>query len=389
VLGVAAGLVVAELALRAVAAPGRSRRTHIVSDPVLHHRLASGVATSVRRVAFETNTLGLRDREIQAAPTPGTTRILMLGDSFTEGGGLALEDTVAKRAEAALNDCGGRWEVVNGGVGSYSPLLQYLFFRHVGRALGPELVVVNFDMTDLHDDAVRTPLARLDARGLPLAVPPDARREAAILLPPAQWPRGLGMLAALEPGLNDLAVYQAFRKSGAGRWMLGDVRLPPERLEAMGLVGDVRFDLVAAAREVEGRGEAAAWAVTGRHLVALGDEARAGGARFALVVYPHPYQVSAEASAAGRRRVGVGPGLYRSERPFRILEALGRREQFPVVSLLEHFRARHRRQAPLFWDDDIHHTPRGAAVFADGIVTGLRTHGLVPACKTREGEGRR
>jgi hypothetical protein len=43
------------------------------------------------------------------------------------------------------------------------------------------------------------------------------------------------------------------------------------------------------------------------------------------------------------------------------------------------FRAR-RAEGPLFRPTDVHHTPAGAAVFADGLVAGLRALDVLPAC---------
>jgi len=37
-------------------------------------------------------------------------------------------------------------------------------------------------------------------------------------------------------------------------------------------------------------------------------------------------------------------------------------------------------EGPLFRAHDIHHTPAGAAVFADGVLAGLRGLDLLPAC---------
>jgi hypothetical protein len=91
--------------------------------------------------------------------------------------------------------------------------------------------------------------------------------------------------------------------------------------------------------------------------------------------------VSARESPLGRRRLGVGPGLFASERPFARLRALGRRAGFPVVDLLETFRARTDAAAgPLFRHDDMHHTPAGAAVFADGIASALAAMDVVAGC---------
>lgn len=374
-------LVVAEVTLRAAIRHGLGDRPHryMTSDPVLHHRARPGLATHVAGTEFSTNSLGLRDREYARPKPPSVFRVLMLGDSFTEGGGLVLEQTVAKRVEQALHARGcPRHEVVNGGVASYSPILEYLLLRRLGPELEPDLVVLNFDMTDVHDDVVRTATARLDERALPLAVPGDPIRETALLLPPL--PRRLGPLG---PWLNGLALFQAFRKSGAGRWLMGPVKPSPEALESRGLVGDLVHDPAAITRDADSPALARGWTLTERYLAGIRDLARARGAPFVLVVYPHAQQVGADESPVGRRQLGAGPGLYASEGVFARLEALGRREGFPVVNLLPVFRAR-RARGPLFRTTDMHHTPAGAAVFADGIVAGLVALDVLPGCHDGE-----
>jgi hypothetical protein len=370
-------LVLAELTLRATVRRATASASHryMMADPVLHHRARPGVSATVAGTPFSTNSLGLRDREY-ASPKPSTTfRILMLGDSFTEGGGLVLEHTVAKRVEVALDARGcGRYEVINGGTASYSPILEYLRLQQLGPVLQPDLVVLNFDMTDVHDDVVRTFTAVLDPRGLPLAVPSDPIRETAVFLPPA--PRWLGPVGR---ALNRLALYQAFRKSRAGQRLLGPTKMTPEALAAYGLLGDVEHDPMAITRDDDFPDLARGWALTERYLVGIRDLARARGSTFVLVLYPHPHQVSADESPQGRRQLGTGPGLFASDRPFQRLEALGRRENFPVVNLVPLFRAR-RAEGPLFRSTDVHHTPAGAVVFADGIVAGLHGLSVLPAC---------
>jgi hypothetical protein len=378
IVSIVVALALAEFVLRAAARRAMATQTHryMTSDPVLHHRARPGVSAIVAGAPFSTSSLGLRDREYARPKPPSVVRLVLLGDSFTEGGGLMLEQTVAKRVEAALNARGcGAHEVVNAGVASYSPILEYLLLQRLLPALQPDVVVLNFDMTDVHDDVVRTATATLDARGLPIAVPGDPLRETAMLLPPP--PRWLG---SLGPALNGSALYQAVRKSGAGQGLLGPVKTSPEQLEAYGLIGDPQRDPMAITRDADFPGLERAWALTERYLVGIRDLARTSDARFALVVYPHAHQVSADASAVGRRKLGAGAGLYASERPFVRLEKLGRREGFPVINLLASFRAA-RADGPLFRHDDIHHTPAGAAVFADGMLSGLHSAGVLPPCR--------
>lgn len=346
----------------------------------MHHRLRASVTASVRGVEFQTNSLGLHDREYPKRKPKGVFRVLLLGDSFTEGGGLPLEATVAKQMEMMLNarDCGRPFEVVNGGTASYSPILEYLFLRDVGLGLEPDLVVLNFDMTDVHDDFIRTAVARLDPDGLPLSVPSDRRLEAALLLPPIAKPTALRFLDPVERRANRLIVYQRLRHSRLGQWFFGPTRLTPERLAKLGLVGDIRYDPMAITRDTQGPEVGEAWRLTERYLAGVHRLARRRGRPFAVVVYPHAHQVAADASLGGRLRFSLPPGLFAAETPFQRIEALCRREGFPVINLLHHFRRRHAAEGPLYWDDDIHHNPRGARVFAEGAVAGMHERGLVP-----------
>ena len=362
-----------------------SDRHHFVSDPILHHRRLPHVTRRSRGVDLRTNWLGLRDREYPVEKAGDTFRILMVGDSVIEGGGLQLEETIPAQLQAALNamGCGRTFEVLNAGVAGYSPILEYLFVKHVGLSLHPDLVIVNFDMSDVHEDLLWTFVAQVDSSGLPTAVPVDRLIETAVLLPPVGWPRSLRFLDPLERRLAWSATYQVVRRSPAGLRLFGSVRMTSERLARLGVVGDIRYDPLTITRDVESPTEREAWPLTRRYLVAIRDLTRAHAVKFALVVYPMPHQVSATASPDGRRQLGLGPGLYASERPFEILGQLGRQERFPVISLLETFRARIDADGPLFWPDDFHHTPAGARVFAAGLVAGLHRQGIIP-CRPAE-----
>jgi len=64
-------------------------------------------------VEFRYNTLFFREREL-GPKTPRVIRVVLLGDSFTEGQGVKEADTTARRLESLLNASGGRrWEVLN------------------------------------------------------------------------------------------------------------------------------------------------------------------------------------------------------------------------------------------------------------------------------------
>jgi hypothetical protein len=64
-------------------------------------------------VEFRYNALRFRDAPLGPKP-PGVRRVMVLGDSFTEGQGVKEPDTYPRRLESLLNATGtGRWEVRN------------------------------------------------------------------------------------------------------------------------------------------------------------------------------------------------------------------------------------------------------------------------------------
>ena len=373
--GCAGGLALVEVALRLHQWAQDGVRNQFVEDrSLLHHRLRANFDGVVRGVHFTTNSRGLRDREFAVPKPAGIFRIAILGDSFTEGSGLEDAEAMPKRLEQRVQRaCGLGIEVVNAGVSSYSPILYYLHLKYVVAPLQPDLVVVNVDMGDVHEDMIRTEIASLDAHGLPIAVPANRRLELAQTLPPILPPA----LRGLEALMARLAVYQRLRLSSLGIWFFGHRRLELAGLERSGLVGDLRYDPLAVTRDVETEQTRRAWALTSRYIRGIQDVARSLGARFVLVTYPYAHQVSATASPAGRQAAGIPAQLFTSERPFEILEALGAQYGFPVINLLPLFRQRETQHGPLFRYDDIHHTAQGAEVFAEGVFIGLREHGLI------------
>ena len=108
-----------------------------------------------RLVTSHVNSLGMRDKSMREIPLTSTKpRLLFLGDSFTEGVGCRYEDTFVGRIDASLGSEG--IEVLNGGVGSYSPTLYERSARHLIGDLRLEVngVVVFLDLSDIHDECL-------------------------------------------------------------------------------------------------------------------------------------------------------------------------------------------------------------------------------------------
>ena len=89
-----------------------------------------------------TNSRGLRDREYPYAKPTGTKRILVLGDSFTWGYGVADDETFAEVLEQRLQSVEGKWEVINTGVSGWGTDQEYLYLTQEGFDYSPDIVVL-------------------------------------------------------------------------------------------------------------------------------------------------------------------------------------------------------------------------------------------------------
>ena len=103
-----------------------------------------------QRYTLMTNSLGFRDKEIRQVPLEGVKpRILVLGDSFTEGM-VAWDDSFVGRLAASFP----QYEFLNGGVGGYSPS-NYLNTARMalGEGVNFDEVIVFIDISDAQDEA--------------------------------------------------------------------------------------------------------------------------------------------------------------------------------------------------------------------------------------------
>jgi len=139
-----------------------------VYSPVYHHGLAPerrvrNARWGVQSYTIATNSLGFKDREVrQVLPVSERRRLVVIGDSFTEGSGYAFEQTFSGRLAAALEPHG--WEVFNAGVISYSPAIYYRRVRYLLEEEGfrfDELAVF-LDISDIDDEANKLALAADD-----------------------------------------------------------------------------------------------------------------------------------------------------------------------------------------------------------------------------------
>jgi len=114
------------------------------------------VSKKLKTIEFEydfvTNDLGLRYPPVAAEKSPGSARILMLGDSFTEGVGVEAEDTFGMALERYYGRARGNEALfINGGLGGEGPVRFWRVFQYIGLGLHPDGVLLCIYANDLMD----------------------------------------------------------------------------------------------------------------------------------------------------------------------------------------------------------------------------------------------
>ncbi len=207
-LGVAPGLGEAALRVLYRSPPGLHfsvRPTMYRVDPELAYALRPGVefvwGTREFTEHVRINEDGFRDEP----PTPrgSEARLLAIGDSFTYGHGVQMEESYPKVVQEILRADGIDARVINAGVPGYGLDQAYKLFRLRGEALAPDVLLVGIQCSDLFD-ALDVPL--YDVREGQL-VALDATRT---------WPYLQGHLAELTPRI--------VRRSYAFGLLLGSLR---------------------------------------------------------------------------------------------------------------------------------------------------------------------
>jgi lysophospholipase L1-like esterase len=171
-------LIAAELFLRR-GGPAPARRIEAsgmnVHDPRLGWALAPGARTRQSNREYDTavriNAQGFRaDREYSHAPARGVTRIVALGDSFTFGQGVEIQEAWPSILERRL----GKAEVVNLGVPGYGVDQQLLMLESRGLHYQPDVIVLGLHTPDIFRNTSAShgqfakPLFRIGDDGLEL-----------------------------------------------------------------------------------------------------------------------------------------------------------------------------------------------------------------------------
>jgi len=317
----------------------------------VHHELRPGYSSPGVRI----NSFGLRSPEIAVPKPANTIRVLLLGDSFTFGMRVADDQTFGRRLEERLRGKFGtaRVEVVSAGVLSYCPLLEYLQYRLRLHVLAPDLVVLNFDMSDVQDHMAYSRDVVLGVDGVPLYVTEPSLR--------SQVPSAMPKLLFFE---------------WLGRRIQGARGRVESTLQGMPFVRDQDRYLWTLDAGPGWDAEARDAMTPILHLSKLLER---DGIPLLLATYPQPWQVSADATPIPpiRDQYGVGRNtVHLNDRPFKKLASFATEHHIPFVNATSAFRD-DGSPATLFLRDDFHFSPRGHQLYAEVLGQFMTDQSLV------------
>jgi lysophospholipase L1-like esterase len=320
-----------------------------VPDPPRRYRLQPGFRGTVgNRVEFDTrvsiNQEGLRGAEV-GPRTPGTFRVLALGDSFTFGVGARERDTFPVRLQEILSSRGVRAEVLNAGAPGYGVPDEAAWFERWGRPLDPDVILVAiFVGNDLQDAAPG---------------PRPAAVDGALVMPG----ESTGSLSRWLYYHSQLFVLLKNSSLGASlRRLLGR----PEPLETRQQREELELYAQDAPSETVRQGAVA----TERAVARLAGQA--GKARVLAVLIPSLIQVDPHRWQANLRRFGLAPSRYDRNRPNQIFQGIFARHGIPVLDLTEPFARDIARGGKIYYAIDQHLTPAGYALTARQVADRLQ-----------------
>ncbi|MBS0262272.1 MAG: SGNH/GDSL hydrolase family protein [Planctomycetes bacterium] len=289
-----------------------------------HHSLKPSRVFSVKnldsgeRVRVAINSFGVRGPEPEIPKPRDVFRIICLGDESTFAPAVEESDTFCGQMQQMLAEKLGRpVEVINAGIPDFCPLLSYLQFRHSLLALEPDLVVVNFDPTDVADDYQIRRYAVLDRDGDPLScahpsleMPRRGKssRESVVLFP--QFARQKINQLLAEQTLSEKS--RSIESQKCRYLWLEDS--PPDWSSYI----DQSFSPI---RQLD-------------------DLARSRGIKLVVAMCPAPWQISAQASNGEgvREQAGVNAdACFQSRRPFELLSQFCQSSQISFCDVSQAF----------------------------------------------------
>lgn len=142
-------LIVGEIGLRLLGYAGAPEsligNIRHVDDPVLNWRFVPNSTVQYGNVIWQYNSTGFRDVEHALEKPTNVTRVVVVGDSVTEGSGVKQGELFTSFAQTLL---GSRYEIINLGMSGLNTPQEIHILAVEGMKYAPDIVVVNFILND-------------------------------------------------------------------------------------------------------------------------------------------------------------------------------------------------------------------------------------------------
>lgn len=116
-----------------------------VDDPILNWRFVPNSTVQAGNVISHYNSAGFRDGEHAVEKPANVKRVVVVGDSVTEGNGVGPDALFSKHVQALL---GSKYEILNLGMSGLNTPQEIHLLEVEGLKYGPDIVVLNFVLND-------------------------------------------------------------------------------------------------------------------------------------------------------------------------------------------------------------------------------------------------
>ncbi|MFC1589896.1 SGNH/GDSL hydrolase family protein [Candidatus Omnitrophota bacterium] len=318
-------------------------------------------------IPFRTNNRGMRGPGDYAYKKErGVFRIVVLGDSFVFGVGVEARETASSVLEDLLNSGNDKkYEVLNFGVNSYSPLLEYIYLKEEAIKYRPDAVILMLDLCDIQDDYFYEPHVTYKAGGEIAGCDPfKVNGNPDVWAFCKKYSRLFNIL--------DQKLFQSFRKVKAIGFVnylsnkLKGIRNKTEIL-ANKDIDNIYFDRFLLVREGKNKDVVSRhWKRTARYLKMIKGYLDREKIPLVLVTYPYGHLVGEGQWEKGRIYWGFKQGeTYNAQSGFSLINDFARENGIELVNALDPL-IQNNHEA-LYYNNDGHLTKRGQEVVAATI----------------------
>jgi len=318
------------------------------SDALLDHSYTPNCEAQFKSSEWSTNvkinSYGLRDEEPN---NNAELKILVLGDSFTWGYGVehnkayteVMQHQLTKQRKQSI-------DVINAGATSYSPVLQYLYLKNRGKEFKPDIIIMNFDMSDVQDDYIRENDGIIENNE--------------IVAVPAQNP---SFFQRIRSNIQITRFADVIFK-------LIDAILPKSTEISNAPMYNIETDRYGITRFEQIEDEQNHWNRTLSYIKKTAELSKQLNATFILTTYPYGHQISKDEWSDGRTLYGFEQNKIYSDRAEKVLAQFAKDNNIVFIPTFEKFKQS--KVYPKYFAYDGHFTPQGHEVMADVIMSGLK-----------------